>query len=141
MSVISLYRIFLIFLQLGCISFGGPAAHLVFFHRKFVMQLQWLNDTQYSQLVALAQLLPGPSSSQVGLSIGYLQRGYLGALMAWLGFTLPSIILMTGVALLGQHYVHILNSNSFHTIQLIVFSVIARPFYSSLAASARMPRQ
>src|SRR5690606_17222157 len=91
---------FLIFLQMGCISFGGPAAHLVFFHRKFVMQLQWLNDTQYSQLVALAQLLPGPSSSQVGLSIGYLQRGYLGALMAWLRFTLPSVILMPGVALL-----------------------------------------
>ena len=132
MSVISLYRIFLIFLQLGCISFGGPAAHLVFFHRKFVMQLQWLNDTQYSQLVALAQLLPGPSSSQVGLSIGYLQRGYLGALMAWLGFTLPSVILMTGVALLGQHYIHILNSNSFHTIQLIVFSVIAWAFWQML---------
>src|SRR5690606_40600584 len=64
MPSISLYRIFLIFLQLGCISFGGPAAHLVFFHRKFVMQLQWLNDTQYSQLVALAQLLPGPRSEE-----------------------------------------------------------------------------
>ena len=132
MSSISLYRIFLIFLQLGCISFGGPAAHLVFFHRKFVTQLQWLNDTQYSQLVALAQLLPGPSSSQVGLSIGYLQRGYTGAVIAWLGFTLPSVILMTLVALLGQSYFHILNSNSFHTIQLIVFSVIAWAFWQML---------
>src|SRR5690606_28544616 len=125
MSVSSLYRLFPIFLQLGCISFGGPAAPLVFFHRKCVIQIHGLNDTQYSQLVAVSQLLPGPSSSQVGLSIGYLQRGYLGALMAWLGFTLPSVILMTGVALLGQHYIHILSSNSFHTIQLIVFSVIA----------------
>src|SRR5690606_11727191 len=57
---------------------------------------------------------------------------YLGALMAWLGFTLPSVILMTGVALLGQHYIHILNSNSFHTIQLIVFSVIAWAFWQML---------
>ncbi|WP_216940098.1 chromate efflux transporter [Acinetobacter sp. BY419] len=132
MASTSLYRIFLIFLQLGCISFGGPAAHLVFFHQKFVTQLQWLNDTQYSQLVALAQLLPGPSSSQVGLSIGYLQRGYTGAMMAWLGFTLPSVILMTLVAVLGQSYFHILSSNSFHTIQLIVFSVIAWAFWQML---------
>jgi len=67
MNTPSLYRIFLTFLQLGCMAFGGPAAHLVFFHRKFVDQLQCLNATQYGQLVALAQLLPGPRSSQVGL--------------------------------------------------------------------------
>ena len=132
MNMPSLYRIFLTFLQLGCMAFGGPAAHLVFFHRKFVGQLQWLNDTQYSQLVALAQLLPGPSSSQVGLSIGYLQRGYAGALVAWLGFTLPSALLMSMIAVLGQHYFHILNSNSFHSIQLIVFSVIVWAFWQML---------
>src|SRR5690606_37264555 len=93
---------------------------------------QWLNDTQYSQLVALAQLLPGPSSSQVGLSIGDLQIGYIGAVMAWLGFTLPSMIMMGLVALLGRGYFHILNSNSFHTIRLIVFSVIAWAFWKML---------
>src|SRR5690606_7681959 len=128
----SLYQIFLIFLQLGCFSFGGPAAHLVFFHRKFVMQLKWIDDPLYSQLVALAHLLPGPSSSQVGLSIGYLQRGYAGALMAWLGFTLPSAMLMTGIALLGQHYFYILDANSFHTLQLVVFAVIAWAFWPML---------
>ena len=118
----------------------APAAHLVFFHRKFVTQLQWLNDTQYSQLVALAQLYP-PSSSQVGLSIGYLQRGYIGAVIAWLGFTLPSMILMALVALLGQSYFHILNSNSFHTIQLIVFSVIAWAFWQMLRSFCKMAWQ
>ncbi|TQR65630.1 chromate efflux transporter [Acinetobacter sp. RF14B] len=128
----SLYQIFLIFLQLGCFSFGGPAAHLVFFHRKFVMQLKWIDDPLYGQLVALAHLLPGPSSSQVGLSIGYLQRGYAGALMAWLGFTLPSAMLMTGIALLGQHYFYILDANSFHTLQLVVFAVIAWAFWQML---------
>ena len=132
MNTPSLYRIFLTFLQLGCMAFGGPAAHLVFFHRKFVDQLQWLNTTQYGQLIALAQLLPGPSSSQVGLSIGYLQRGYAGAFVAWLGFTLPSALLMSLIAVLGQHYFHILNSNSFHSIQLIVFSVIVWAFWQML---------
>lgn len=132
MNTPSLYQIFLTFLQLGCMAFGGPAAHLVFFHRKFVGQLQWFTDTQYAQLVTLAQLLPGPSSSQVGLSIGYLQRGYAGALAAWLGFTLPSALLMSIIAVLGQHYFHILNSNSFHSIQLIVFSVIVWAFWQML---------
>ncbi len=76
--------LFWIFLQLGCLSFGGPAAHLVFFHQRFVQQLKWLDESQYSQIVALAQLLPGPTSSQVGLAIGYLQKGYWGAVLAWL---------------------------------------------------------
>ncbi len=74
-----LIRIFLHFLKLGCLSFGGPAAHLVFFHRHFVQQLRWLSDAEYAQLVALAQLLPGPTSSQVGIAIGYQLQGYRGA--------------------------------------------------------------
>lgn len=128
----TLYQIFLTFFKLGCTAFGGPAAHLVFFHHKMVGQLNWLNDTQYQQLVALAQLLPGPSSSQVGIGIGYMQRGYSGALMAWLGFTLPSALLMTLVAVLGQRYFHILNSHSFHVIQLIVFAVVSWAFWQML---------
>ncbi len=128
----TLYQIFLTFFKLGCTAFGGPAAHLVFFHHKMVGQLNWLNDAQYQQLVALAQLLPGPSSSQVGIGIGYMQRGYNGALMAWLGFTLPSALLMTLVAVLGQRYFHILNSHSFHVIQLIVFAVVSWAFWQML---------
>jgi len=62
MNTPSMYRIFLTFLQLGCMAFGGPAAHLVFFHRKFVDQLQWLNTRQYGQLIALAQLCPAPAA-------------------------------------------------------------------------------
>lgn len=82
--------IFLIFLKLGFTSFGGPAAHLVFFHRTFVEKYRWLTSDEYTQLVALAQLLPGPTSSQVGLGIGYLQRGYGGRSsgLAWFHLTL-----------------------------------------------------
>jgi len=132
MQPTSLLQIFLTFLQLGCTAFGGPAAHLVFFHRKMVQQLGWLDDAQYQQLIALAQLLPGPSSSQVGIGIGYMQRGYMGSLVAWLGFTLPSALLMSLVAVLGQRYFHILNSHSFHVIQLIVFAVVSWAFWQML---------
>ena len=124
--------IFLIFLKLGCTSFGGPAAHLVFFHRTFVEKYRWLTSDEYTQLVALAQLLPGPTSSQVGLGIGYLQRGYGGALLAWLGFTLPSIILMLGCALLSVSLSSWLSSSVFHTVQLVVLAVVIFAFWQML---------
>ena len=90
----TLVTLFLIFLRLGLTSFGGPAAHLGFFHDEFVRRRRWLSDAAYSEVVALCQLLPGPASSQVGLALGFLQRGYRGAALAWLAFTLPSAVLM-----------------------------------------------
>ena len=86
--------IFLLFLRLGLTSFGGPVAHLGFFHDEFVKRRQWLTEQTYAELVALCQLLPGPASSQVGLSVGFLRGGYPGAAAAWAGFTLPSALIM-----------------------------------------------
>ena len=88
-----------IFLQLGLTSFGGPAAHLGYFRTAFVQRRQWLSDAQYADLVALCQFLPGPASSQVGMALGQLRAGSWGALAAWLGFTLPSALLLIGLAL------------------------------------------
>lgn len=129
-----LIRIFLHFLKLGCLSFGGPAAHLVFFHRHFVQQLRWLSDAEYAQLVALAQLLPGPTSSQVGIAIGYQLQGYRGACAAWLGFTLPSMLLMACFAVLGQQYFNQLSAMTLHSIQLIVFAVVVWAFWQMLTS-------
>lgn len=129
---ISNVQLFLIFFKLGCIAFGGPAAHLLFFHQKFVRQLQWFDEFQYSQLVALAQILPGPSSSQVGIAIGYLSKGYAGSISAWLGFSLPSFIIMTTAAYLGQHFLTDLSSEIFHVIKLIVLAVVMSAFWQML---------
>ncbi|KPQ03050.1 chromate efflux transporter [Marinobacter sp. HL-58] len=93
------WHIFMLFLRLGLTSFGGPAAHLGFFHEEFVKRRRWLSDSAYGEVVALCQLLPGPASSQVGLTLGFLQNGYRGAAAAWIGFTLPSALLMTLFAL------------------------------------------
>ena len=95
----SSWRIFLLFLRLGLTSFGGPAAHLGYFHDEFVKRRQWLSDSVYGEIVALCQLVPGPASSQVGLTIGFLRGQYRGAFAAWLGFTLPSAMIMIGFAL------------------------------------------
>src|SRR5712691_4901262 len=88
----SAWEVFLVFLRLGLTSFGGPIAHLGYFHDEFVVRRRWLDERSYADLVALCQFLPGPASSQVGLAIGLSRAGYLGALAAWTGFTLPSAI-------------------------------------------------
>ncbi len=94
----SVTEIFLVALRLGCTSFGGPVAHLAFFREEYVVKRRWLDEAHYADLVALCQFLPGPASSQAGFGIGYLQRGLIGGLAAWLGFTLPSALLMIGFA-------------------------------------------
>ncbi|PIE36934.1 MAG: chorismate-binding protein [Gammaproteobacteria bacterium] len=82
------------FLRLGCISFGGPAAHVGYFHHRFVERLHWLGAQEYSQLLSLSQVLPGPGSSQLGFAIGLHRAGLPGGIAAFIGFTLPSFVLM-----------------------------------------------
>ncbi len=87
-------EILLVFLRLGCTSFGGPIAHLGYFRAEFVERRKWLTERAYVDLVALAQFLPGPASSQTGFGIGLMRGGLLGGLAAWTGFTLPSAALL-----------------------------------------------
>lgn len=93
-----MWELLTVFLRLGLTSFGGPAAHLGYFQNEFVERRRWLSAAQFADLVALAQFLPGPSSSQVNLSIGYLRAGVPGALLAWAGFTLPSVLVLAAFA-------------------------------------------
>ena len=85
-------------LRLGLTSFGGPIAHLGYFHDEYVVRRRWLGERAYPDLVALCQVLPGPASSQVGISIGMLRAGLLGGVAAWVGFTLPSAIALVAFA-------------------------------------------
>mgnify|MGYP000347072585 FL=1 len=87
-------RILFQFLWLGCTSFGGPTAHIGIFRRQFVEKEKRLSDEEYATLVALCQMIPGPASSQVGMGLGYRIGGIAGSLAAWVGFTLPSAVLM-----------------------------------------------
>ena len=100
-------EIFWTFLKLGLSSFGGPVAHLAYFHREFVEQKKWLTDSQYAQLLIICQTIPGPASSQVGFAIGLLRDGWLGAIFAFIAFTLPSVVLLIGFA----NSLHFFNSD------------------------------
>ena len=92
------FEIFWRFLALGCASFGGPAAHVGYFRKAFVEGQKWLDEEAYARLLALSQFLPGPGSSQLGFSIGCRRGGVLGGVLAFLGFTLPSFVLMVLLA-------------------------------------------
>ncbi|WP_128293798.1 chromate efflux transporter [Afifella aestuarii] len=94
----SAFEVFKVFLVRGLTSFGGPVAHLGYYHEAFVKKRGWLSDAAYADLIALCQFLPGPASSQVGMAIGLMRAGYLGMLAAFVGFTLPSALLMYGFA-------------------------------------------
>lgn len=92
-------ELFLVFLRLGLTSFGGPVAHLGFIREECVARRKWLTDPAYADLVALCQFLPGPASSQTVFGIGFMRSGWLGGLAAWLGFALPSMVLMIGLGM------------------------------------------
>ncbi|NMO96305.1 chromate efflux transporter [Paenibacillus lemnae] len=91
-------------LKLGLTSFGGPVAHLGYFHNMYVKRKQWLDEKAYAELVALCQFLPGPASSQVGIGIGIQRAGLWGGAAAWLGFTLPSVLLLILFAMFIQGF-------------------------------------
>src|SRR5690625_2178675 len=85
-------EIFIISTRLGLTSFGGPIAHLGYFHEEYIRRRKWMDEKSYADLVALCQFLPGPASSQVGIGIGVMRGGVLGGIISFLGFTLPSVI-------------------------------------------------
>ena len=119
-------EVFLAFLRLGLTSFGGPVAHLGYFRNEFVERRRWLEDRDYSDLVALCQFLPGPASSQVGIALGLSRAGWLGALAAWCGFTLPSafalILFGWGIAQHGW----LASSGVVHGLKLAAVAVVAQ---------------
>src|SRR5690606_32766397 len=90
--------------KLGLTSFGGPIAHLGYFHNEYVRKRKWMDERAYADLVALCQFLPGPASSQVGIGIGVVRAGLWGGLMAWLGFTLPSVVALIAFAFVLQGF-------------------------------------
>ena len=119
-------HVFLIFLRLGLTSFGGPVAHLGYFREEFVARRRWLSDGSYADLMALCQFLPGPASSQVGMAIGLSRSGYSGAFAAWLGFTLPSAILLVLVALGITQYGDTMPVGLLQGLKIVAVAVVAQ---------------
>ena len=119
-----LFEILIVSTKLGLTSFGGPIAHLGYFHEEYVRKRKWLDEQGYANLVALCQFLPGPASSQVGIGIGVLRGGLLGGIFSFIGFTLPSVIALILFALILQG-MDIGNAGWIHGLKIVAVAVVA----------------
>ncbi|WP_181347572.1 chromate efflux transporter [Thalassobacillus sp. CUG 92003] len=109
--------------KLGLTSFGGPVAHLAYFKDEYIDRKQWLDDKTYADIIALCQFLPGPASSQVGIAIGMLRGGILGGIVSWLGFTLPSVVILILFAMLYQSFA-LGDAGFIHSLKIVAAAVV-----------------
>lgn len=122
----SVVEVFAAFLKLGLTSFGGPIAHLGYLRREFVEHRAWVGESQFAQLLALCQFLPGPASSQLGFSIGLLRAGWAGAVAAFLAFTLPSALLLFVFAALLPGLTGTIGNAAIHGLKIIALAVVSQ---------------
>ena len=119
-------EVFWAFLRLGLTSFGGPIAHLGYFRDDLVARRRWMSDKAYADLVALCQFLPGPASSQVGFAMGLHRAGPLGALAAFLAFTLPSAILMVAFAFGAALFEGVIGAGLLTGLKIVAVAIVAQ---------------
>jgi chromate transporter len=122
----SALQVFAVFLKLGLTSFGGPIAHIGYYRRELVERRGWVGESQFAQLLALCQFLPGPASSQFGFSVGLLRAGWAGALAAFVAFTLPSALLLFVFAALLPHVSGPIGLAAIHGLKLVALAVVAQ---------------
>jgi chromate transporter len=122
-------EVFAVFLRLGLTSFGGPVAHLGYFREEFVARRGWLSDQAYADLVALCQFLPGPASSQVGFAIGLMRAGWLGALAAFVAFTLPSALALFVFATAAANLSGPVAAGALHGLKVVAVAIVAHALW------------
>ena len=115
-----------VFLRLGLSSFGGPVAHLGYYHREFVVRRKWLDERHYAQLLAPCQFLPGPASTQFGFSVGLMRAGWGGALAAFLAFTIPSALLLFAFSIFSSTLTGLYGNAALHGLKLMAVAVVAQ---------------
>ncbi|MED1781607.1 chromate transporter [Brevibacillus fortis] len=120
----SVIEVLLVSTKLGLTSFGGPIAHLGYFHNEYIRRRKWMDEQSYADLVALCQFLPGPASSQVGIGIGIMRAGLWGGVAAWIGFTLPSVLALLIFAFTLQG-VDSGSASWIHGLKLVAVAIVA----------------
>lgn len=119
-------EVFAAFFKLGLTSFGGPIAHLGYFRDELVTRRRWLSDPAYADLVALCQFLPGPASSQVGFALGMMRAGWLGALAAFVAFTLPSALVLVVFAMTAASIAGPVGTGALNGLKIVAVAIIAQ---------------
>lgn len=122
----SLLEVLWVSTRLGLTSFGGPIAHLGYFHEEYVKRKKWIDEQSYADLVALCQFLPGPASSQVGIAIGIARARLLGGIAAWIGFTLPSALALIAFAFGIGALASAADTGWLHGLKVVAVAVVAQ---------------
>lgn len=128
-SLKNLAEILYVSTKLGLTSFGGPIAHLGYFHNEYVIKRKWIDEKTFNDLVALCQFLPGPASSQTGFGIGMIRGGLIGGIISWVGFTLPSAIILTLFAFFLQD-INLLNAGWIYGLKLVAVAIVAQAIFT-----------
>lgn len=123
-----LLEILMVSAKLGLTSFGGPIAHLGYFHDEYVRRRKWMDEQAYANLVALCQFLPGPASSQVGIGIGVMRGGLLGGILAFVGFTTPSVLMLIVFAIILKG-MDIGNAGWIHGLKIVAVAIVAHAIW------------
>ena len=122
----SFFEVLRVSTRLGLTSFGGPIAHLGYFHEEYVQRRKWIDEQSYADLVALCQFLPGPASSQVSIAIGIARARLLGGLAAWIGFTLPSALALVAFAFGIGAFASTADAGWLHGLKIVAVAVVAQ---------------
>src|SRR5579885_619541 len=121
----------LIFLRLGTTAFGGPAAHIAMMEEEFVRRRAWLTHEEFLDLVGAANLVPGPSSTEVAIHVGYRRAGWVGLILDGVCFILPAAIL---VSLFAWAYVRYGSLPSFtsalYGIKPVVVAIVGQAIWN-----------
>lgn len=133
------FKIFLTFLVLGATAFGGPVAHFGYFRTEFVDRRRWIDERGFADLVSLCQFLPGPASSQTGIAIGMIQRGWAGGFAAWLGFTTPAAIIMIGLGFGLSFAQTAAGQGIIHGLKLAAVAVVANALWGMARSACGSP--
>lgn len=104
LGVARLRELAALFLKLGCISFGGPAAHIALMEEEVIRKRQWLTRLQFLDLLGAANLIPGPTSTEMAISVGFVRAGWLGLCVAGASFILPAALITAGFAWAYIHF-------------------------------------
>jgi len=137
---VGLPELALVFLKLGTIAFGGPAAHIAMMEDEFVRRREWLTREEFLDRLGAANLIPGPSSTEMAIHIGFLKRGWLGLIVAGCCFIIPAAIMVVAIAAAYVAYGSLPRIGGIlYGLKPVVIAVIVQAFWKLARTAVKSP--
>src|SRR6185312_13091685 len=128
------------FLKLGTVAFGGPASHIALMEEEFVHLRQWLTHQEFLDRLGAANLIPGPSSTEMAIYIGYTKRGWPGLVIAGSCFILPAALMVTAIAAAYVRFGQMPRvEGMLYGVKAVVVAVIVQAFWKLARSGIKTP--